>query len=452
MLGLFSNPAKSSRPTPQQKLDQERDEALTQDLVALKKSMDLALARIEFTTDGIILDANENFLGAMGYSLNEIKGKHHKMFVESSFGNSEEYRQFWRRLANGEAFPGQFKRVAKGNRLIWIDATYVPVFDRDGTIIKVIKFARDISTQKAVELVAEGFQTAVGRQFALIEFDASGTILTANDNFLGIMGYSLRDIVGKHHSMFVSDTMRISNEYSSFWRKLGLGEGFSGQCVRVGRGGKEMWLNASYNPILDIDGKVNRVVKYATDITELVVGQRQSSGISEAISGSVSQFSMTITEISANVNRTASLAQEAKEIAGETCTLVEGLDESSRVIGKIVEVIQELADQTNLLALNATIESARAGEAGRGFAVVASAVKDLAKQTAAATKNIETTVDEIQKNIQGVVGSTNLISRSVSEVHSNMTTIAAAVEEQSVTIESINRTAEELRSLNKTVH
>jgi len=452
MLGLFSNPAKSSRATSQQKLDQDRDEALMQELVALKKSMDLALARIEFTTDGIILDANENFLGAMGYSLNEIKGKHHKMFVESSFGNSEEYRQFWRRLANGEAFPGQFKRVAKGNRLIWIDATYVPVFDRDGTIIKVIKFARDISTQKAVELVAEGFQTAVGRQFALIEFDASGTILTANDNFLGTMGYSLRDIVGKHHSMFVSDTMRISNEYSSFWRKLGSGEGFSGQCVRVGRGGKEVWLNASYNPILDIDGKVNRVVKYATDITELVVGQRQSSGISEAISGSVSQFSMTITEISANVNRTASLAQEAKEIAGETCTLVEGLDESSRVIGKIVEVIQELADQTNLLALNATIESARAGEAGRGFAVVASAVKDLAKQTAAATKNIETTVDEIQKNIQGVVGSTNLISRSVSEVHSNMTTIAAAVEEQSVTIESINRTAEELRSLNSTAH
>lgn len=452
MLGLFSNPAKSSRPTPQQKLDQDRDEALMQELVALKKSMDLALARIEFTTDGIILDANENFLGAMGYSLNEIKGKHHKIFVESSFSNSDEYRQFWRRLANGEAFPGQFKRVAKGNRLIWIDATYVPVFDRDGTIIKVIKFARDISTQKAVELVAEGFQTAVGRQFALIEFDASGTILTANDNFLGTMGYSLRDIVGKHHSMFVSDTMRISNEYSSFWRKLGSGEGFSGQCVRVGRGGKEVWLNASYNPILDIDGKVNRVVKYATDITELVVGQRQSSGISEAISGSVSQFSMTITEISANVNRTASLAQEAKEIAGETCTLVEGLDESSRVIGKIVEVIQELADQTNLLALNATIESARAGEAGRGFAVVASAVKDLAKQTAAATKNIETTVDEIQKNIQGVVGSTNLISRSVSEVHSNMTTIAAAVEEQSVTIESINRTAEELRSLNSTTH
>ena len=448
MLGLFSNPAKNVRPTQQQLRDQDRDAAKFQDLIDLKKSMELALARIEFTPEGIILDANENFLQAVGYRLDEVKGMHHRMFVESTYASSDEYRQFWRDLARGHSSPGQFKRIAKGNRTIWIDAMYVPVFDRDGLVSRVIKFARDITASKAQERISEGFQAAVNRQFAMIEFDASGTVLSANENFVSAMGYTLHDIIGKHHSMFVTDAMRNSNEYSAFWRKLASGEEIRGQFSRIGRGGNEVWLNASYNPITDVSGKVIRVVNYATDITDVVASQRQSSGISEAISGSVGQFSTTITEISANVNRTASLAQEAKEIAGETCSLVEGLDESSRVIGKIVEVIQELADQTNLLALNATIESARAGEAGRGFAVVASAVKDLAKQTAIATKNIETTVGEIQKNIQGVVGSTNLISRSVSEVHGNMTTIAAAVEEQSVTIASINRTADELRNLN----
>ena len=449
MLGLFSNPTKNVKPTQQQQLDQDREDAKFQDLIDLKKSMDLALARIEFTPEGIILDANENFLQTVGYRLEEIKGMHHRMFVESAYGSSEEYRQFWRSLSSGHPMPGQYKRVAKGNQNIWIDATYIPVLDQYGQVLRVIKFARDITASKVQDQIAEGYQSVVNRQFAVIEFDPTGTILSANDNFLSTMGYSLRDIVGKHHSMFVPDSVRNSNEYMSFWRRLNSGEVFNGEFTRLGRGGNEVWLKASYNPITDINGNVTRVIKYATDITDTVVSQKQSSGISEAISGSVGQFSTTITEISANVNRTASLAQEAKEIAGETCTLVEGLDESSRVIGKIVEVIQELADQTNLLALNATIESARAGEAGRGFAVVASAVKDLAKQTAIATKNIETTVGEIQKNIQGVVGSTNLISRSVSEVHGNMTTIAAAVEEQSVTIASINRTADELRNLNR---
>ena len=448
MLGLFSNPSKSIKPTHLQQLVQDHDDAKHRELIDFRKSLDLALARIEFTTEGIILDANENFLQAMGYRLDEIKGKHHRMFVDSVYANSDEYRQFWRSLSSGNPRPGQYKRIAKGNQNIWIDATYIPVLDQDGLVSRVVKFARDITATKVQDQIAEGYQTVVNRQFAVIEFDPAGNILSANDNFLSTLGASLRDIVGKHHSMFVPDSVRNSMEYTSFWRKLSSGEVISGEFTLLGRGGHEVWLKATYTPITDVNGKVTRVVKYATDITDAVVSQKQSAGISEAISGSVSQFSTTITEISANVNRTASLAQEAKEIASDTCALVEGLDESSRVIGKIVEVIQELADQTNLLALNATIESARAGEAGRGFAVVASAVKDLAKQTAIATKNIETTVGEIQKNIQGVVGSTNLISRSVAEVHGNMTTIAAAVEEQSVTIASINRTADELRSLN----
>ncbi len=414
------------------------------------QSIDRSLARIEFNPDGTIIDANQNFLTAIGYQLEEIVGKHHRMFVDSQIASSEEYRQFWKRLSGGETFSGQFQRRTKDNRSIWIDATYFPVLQENGSVRRVIKFARDITAFKTQELLMNGLNDAVNQQFAVIEFDPNGIILTANSKFQDAMGYNLNEIVGRHHSTFVTDSLKRSDEYSQFWKRLAKGERFSGEFQRVARGGREIWISASYHPILDIYGNVERIVKYAFDITAAISQRKQAAEISASISGSVDQFSSTITDISANVSKTATLAGDAEAIASETCVTVQCLDESSRVIGRIVEVIQELADQTNLLALNATIESARAGEAGRGFAVVASSVKDLAKQTAAATKNIETTVLEIQKNIQGVVGATNSISRTVSEVSVNMTTIAAAVEEQSVTMAAISRTADELLAINQT--
>jgi methyl-accepting chemotaxis protein len=449
MLGIFNSSKPTLKTNVPQVAEADFERTTLMQLTDMQRSIDRSLARIEFSPDGTIIDANENFLGAIGYRLEEIKGKHHRMFVDAAYASQDEYRRFWQRLAKGESFSGQFKRVARNNRCIWIDATYFPVLRDDGTVHKVIKFARDITAFKTQEQLMVGLNEAVNQQFAVIEFDTSGIILAANENFQNAMGYRLSEIVGKHHSIFVTESYRRSNEYSLFWKRLASGERFSGEYSRMARGGREIWISASYNPIIDGDGKVERVVKYAMDITDAVSRRQQAATVSETISGSVEQFTTTITDISSNVARTASLASDARAIASETCVAVQSLDESSRVIGKIVEVIQELADQTNLLALNATIESARAGEAGRGFAVVASSVKDLAKQTAAATKNIETTVAEIQRNIQGVVGATNSISKSVTEVNTNMTTIAAAVEQQSVTMASIGQTADELRHINQ---
>lgn len=450
MLGLFSSSkSEQSNSIINRIAELEAQQAQFQQMLELQQSIDQSLARIEFRPDGIILDANDNFLSAIEYRLEEIQGKHHRMFVEPAYAGSDEYRRFWKRLGNGETFSGQFKRVARNNRSIWIDATYFPVLCRDGSVKKVVKFARDITAFKEREQLMLGLNDAVNQQFAVIEFTTDGIILDANENFQNAMGYSLSEIVGKHHAMFVSDAYRQSSDYALFWKRLAMGERFSGEYSRVARGGREIWISASYNPIINGDGKVERIVKYAVDITESITRRRHAAQISEAISQSVDQFSSTITDISANVSRTANLANDARSVATKTCEAVQSLDDSSRVIGKIVEVIQELADQTNLLALNATIESARAGDAGRGFAVVASSVKDLAKQTAVATKNIEMTVDEIQRDIQEVVKATSSISKSVTEVNDNMTTIAAAVEEQSVTMASIGRTAEDLLVVNQ---
>ena len=405
------------------------------------------MAVIEFDLDGHVLTANQNFLDLMGYSLLEIQGNHHRMFVGEKQSNTSEYQRFWRNLREGKFSSGEFLRFAKGGKEVWIEAHYNPVLSSNGTVQKILKFATNISDRKAQEVSMRSQISAFSRTFAVIEFELDGTVVTANDNFLSLLGYTLNEVQGKHHSMFVDDNARRSPDYREFWARLNRGEFQADIFRRISKSGRAVWIQASYNPIFDANGRVARVIKYASDITSAHEARQQTSKVSDAISDSVAQFSQTITEISSNVNRTASLSSEAKEIASSTCDAVKNLDQSSRDIGKIVEVIQELADQTNLLALNATIESARAGEAGRGFAVVASAVKDLAKQTAAATKNIETSVRDIQQNIAGVVNSTETISKSVSEVSINMTTIAAAVEEQSVTMSSISRTADELRSI-----
>ena len=422
---------------------EQANEDQANQIAALNRSM----AVIEFDLDGHILTANQNFLDTMGYSLQEIRGNHHRMFVGDKQSNTSEYQRFWRNLREGNFSSGEFLRFGKGGTEVWIQARYTPVYSSDGSVQKVVKFAANISDRKAEQAAMRSQINALSRMFAVIEFELDGTVVTANENFLSLLGYNLNEVQGKHHSIFVDDNARRSPEYREFWAKLNRGEYQAGLFSRITKSGREVWIQASYNPMFDANGKISRVIKYATDITKSHEASEQTSRVSDAISESVSQFSQTITEISSNVNRTASLSSEAKEIASSTCDAVKNLDQSSRDIGKIVEVIQELADQTNLLALNATIESARAGEAGRGFAVVASAVKDLAKQTASATKNIEMSVRDIQQNIAGVVNSTETISKSVSEVSVNMTTIAAAVEEQSVTMSSISRTADELRSI-----
>ena len=286
---------------------------------------------------------------------------------------------------------------------------------------------------------------AISRSQAVIEFELDGTITYANDNFLNAVGYRLDEIVGKHHRMFVSPEERESSAYRQFWDSLNAGQFHAGKFLRIRKDGSDVWIQAMYYPIEGMDGKPAKVVKYATDITDQVLLQQRTGEAGSAVSSSIEQMVATIQEISGHVNQTATTASTTKHEVDATTESVNKLEESSRVIERVVELIRNLADQTNLLALNATIESARAGEAGKGFAVVANEVKELAKQTADATESIDSSVSTIRELISESVESTSRASDSIRSVNESMTSVASAVEEQSATMQALNVTAAELK-------
>ena len=284
-------------------------------LAAINRSQ----AVIEFTLDGRILHANENFCTALGYSLEEIKGQHHSMFAEPSYRSSPEYRAFWEKLGRGEYDAGQYKRVAKGGREIWIQASYNPIFDREGKAFKVVKYAIDITAQKLQSADYEGQLAAISKAQAVIEFDLKGNILRANENFCAALGYALDEIKGKHHSMFAEASYRASAEYKAFWDKLGRGEYDAGQYKRVAKGGREIWIQASYNPIFDMNGKPFKVVKYASDITAQKLQSADYEGQLAAISKAqaVIEFTLEGKILTANDNFCRALGYTLDEIKGQ---------------------------------------------------------------------------------------------------------------------------------------
>jgi methyl-accepting chemotaxis protein len=259
-------------------------------------------AVIEFKLDGTIITANESFLKAMGYSLSEIQGKHHSIFVEPAARDSADYREFWIRLNRGEFQAAQYKRIAKGGRDVWIQASYNPISDAKGRPIKVIKFATDITAQKIRSMEDAGKIAAMNRSQAVIEFNMDGTIITANENFLNAMGYSLPEIEGKHHSLFVTPEDRAGAGYREFWAQLNQGKYQAAEYKRLGKNGKEVWILASYNPIFDEAGKPFKVVKFATDVSAQKLKAADHDGQIEAIgkSQAVIEFNMDGTIRSAN--------------------------------------------------------------------------------------------------------------------------------------------------------
>lgn len=286
---------------------------------------------------------------------------------------------------------------------------------------------------------------AISRSQAVIEFELDGTVITANDVFLQALGYRMEEIVGQHHRMFVTEEDRSSEDYRKFWSDLNEGIFQERKFLRIRKDGSEIWIQAMYYPICDAAGRPTKVVKFASDITQQVAMQRKTEEVSTAVFESIEQMVQTISEISGHANRSASQATTTSEAVHSTAQSVRKLDESSREIEKVVELIRSLADQTNLLALNATIESARAGEAGRGFAVVANEVKELAKQTAVATQSIDASVSGIRELISESVESTERVSENIQYVTESMTQVAAAVEEQSATMHCLSETASGLR-------
>jgi methyl-accepting chemotaxis protein len=295
-----------------------RSSAATRNAMAQAAAISESQAVIEFNMDGTIITANENFLKALGYPLTEIKGKHHSMFVEASERDSAAYREFWAKLNRGEYQAAEYKRVGKGGKEVWIEASYNPIRDTDGKPFKVVKFATDITEKKVRSMEDAGKMDAILRAQAVIEFNMDGTIITANDNFLKAMGYSLAEIQGKHHRMFVDSAMRESAEYREFWAKLNRGEYSAAEFKRIGKGGKEVWIIASYNPILDERKKPFKVVKFATDVTEQKLSTANYAGQIEAIgkSQAVIEFNMDGTIIDANANFLGALGYALDEIRG----------------------------------------------------------------------------------------------------------------------------------------
>ena len=230
-------------------------------------ALDLSMAIIEFKLDGTIVKANKNFCDLMGYSEAEIIGKKHRMFLDRDYADSAEYAAFWSKLRNGEFICSEFTRVAKNGAEIYIRGNYNPIRNSAGKVVKIVKFANDISETKLHAIDTDAKINAVNRAQASIEFKPDGTIISANENFLSALGYSLQDIVGRHHSMFIEPAQANSAEYREFWQKLNAGEFVAGEFRRLGKGGRSVFIQASYNPVFDLKGKVIKVVKFATDVT-----------------------------------------------------------------------------------------------------------------------------------------------------------------------------------------
>jgi methyl-accepting chemotaxis protein len=436
------------------------------DATATVAALDRSQAVIAFKPDGTILTANRNFLDAVGYSLAEIQGQHHAMFVDPSERDGAEYRRFWDSLRAGQFKSAEFKRFGKGGQEIWIQATYNPLLDGSGKVYKVVKFAIDVTSEKLKNADLEGQLDAINRAQAVIAFDLAGTIRMANENFLKTVGYRLDEIVGQHHRMFVPPEDRDSPAYREFWSALGRGEFRSAQYRRIGKGGKEVWIQASYNPILDMSGRPFKVVKFATDITadikeqqrrkqiqqqidsdlaaigeavtratreatEAAAASTQTSSNVQAVAAGAEELAASVSEISRQVTHSREISSTAVDQAARTNGIVAGLSVAAQRIGDVVQLINNIAAQTNLLALNATIEAARAGEAGKGFAVVASEVKSLANQTSNATEEISAQIASVQSSTEGAVNAIGDISATISTISEIATAIASAVEEQS---------------------
>ena len=407
----------------------------TQDveLQAIHAALNRVQAVIEFDLEGIILHANENFLRVLGYSLSEVQGRHHSMFCEPEFAASPAYKQFWIRLAAGEYEHGEYKRVAKDGREIWINASYNPVMDADGKPYKIIKFATDITANRLRNAEYEGKVSAISKAQAVIEFDMQGHVLNANENFLDVMGYFMDDIKGEHHRMFVDPDYAASADYKRFWQKLNRGEFDAGRYKRIGNNKKTIWIQATYNPIMDLNGNPYKIVKYATDITAQVE-------LEESVTAKAKADGDKIARLLDSVERAASGDLTSKvTIEGD-----EPLDHLAEGISKMITDLRRVISDVVMSASGLADASTTIAERSNGVAV--------------GTQALGATVEEMNASIDGLTSSINTIAGNTSDADAMAKSTqyeaevgAKAVAKSIEAMDLINRSSEDIGEIVKVI-
>ena len=429
-MGFFDGGAKAAA--------EEKQRALMQDMKGELAAIDKSMGTIEFTLDGKIITANDNFLRLLGYTLDEVKGQHHRMFVDPAYRESAEYRRFWEKLGRGEFDAAQYKRIAKGGKEVWIQASYNPILDANGKPYKVVKFASDITEQKTQNANFEGQLAAINKSMATIEFTLDGLVLTANDNFLKLLGYSLDEVRGKHHRIFVEPAYRESAEYREFWAKLGRGEYDAGQYKRIGKGGKECWIQASYNPIMDANGKPYKVVKFAIDVTDQVkatqalnqaVEQTQEvvaaaqdgdltqripmegkTGALEALCSGINALVQSMLDVIETIKESSdTISTASKEIAAGNSDLSQrteeqasSLEETAASMEELTSTVKQNADnakQANQLAISSSNVATKGGQVVRDSVATMAQISDSSKKIA-----------DIISVIDGIAFQTNILA------------------------------------------
>ena len=374
-------------------------------------AMEHSQAVVEFALDGTILSANNKFLQWTGYTLDEIQGRNHSMFMDPVEAQSAEYKAHWAALRAGETCTSVFRRFGKGGREVWLQGCYMPILDEHGEPTRVIKVALDITESMQKNTSYRGQVEAVSRTQAVIEFQLDGTILSANDNFLSAMGYTLAEIKDRHHSMFVDKDERQSLEYRAFWAALARGEFQSGEYRRIGKGGREVWIYGSYNPILDATGKPSKVVKFANDVTSAVHARQEHAALQEA-------ERLRGVELETKVRSILEVVRSARDGDLSRTIDVEGADAVGLMGSALRDFFSDLRHR---------------------IATIATAAQGLGSSS----EELSTISEQMASNAEETATQAAVVSTASEEVSRNVTVVAAGSEEMQASIREISKSANE---------